>query len=212
MAERGTAVVFRSVFPDHVGMAVACFVVEDVEDHIALFQPAGSDVLVRTGRRGGPTGRNMFPGGWDGGHAEVPWTGAGLLRVHRRGQPWSVWRWLDPGGWRPGCYVNLEQPWSTGVLGFDSRDWILDLVVAGDGSIEWKDADELDWCESVGSVSRDEAAVIRAAGRQAAAAVAARRWPFDEDWNRWLPDAGWPAIPLTGDVRARALRPEPGVR
>ena len=104
----GTPVVLRSVFEDHVGAVIPSVVVTDDVDHVALYQPAGTTLVTRTGRRGGPHGRNMYPGGWDGGHEEAPWRGAGVLRVHRWGQPWSVWRWRDPAGWRPGCYVNLD--------------------------------------------------------------------------------------------------------
>lgn len=194
----GTPVVLRSVFDDHVGAVFPTVVIADGDHCTAVYQPAGTLVVARTGRRGGPHGRNMFPGGWDGGHETRPWNGSGVLRVHRRGDPWSVWRWRDGDHWRPGCYVNLEQPWVRTAAGFDSRDWILDLVIDGAGVASWKDDVELDWCEEVGSVTAEHAARVRRSGQQALAAFRAGDFPFDADWDRWSVDP----LAVTPDLAA----------
>jgi hypothetical protein len=199
----GTPVLLRSTFADHVGAVVPSVVIVDAPDEVAVYQSPGTTMLLRTGRRGGPNGRNMYPDGWDGGHTEVPWVGAGVVRVHRPGQPWSVWRWLDPSGWRPGFYVNLERPWVRGPLGYDSTDWILDLVIDSDGTAHWKDADELAWSVEVGAVTEAFAHMVRAAGQQALAALGG--WPFDADWDRWRPDSAWPVAGLTVSQRQSAL-------
>lgn len=206
---RGSPVVLRSVFDDHVGAAIPSVVVTDDEQHVALFQPAGTTLITRTGRRGGPHGRNMYPGGWDGGHQESPWRGSGVLRVHRLGEPWSVWRWRDADGWRPGFYVNLETPWARTSLGFDTRDWVLDLVIAADGVASWKDDDELDWCEAVGTVTAEHAADVRRAGEQALTAVRTGAFPFGVDWDRWPVDVDAAAPDLAALRRATVLDPPP---
>lgn len=198
----GTPVVLRSVFDDHVGAAIPSVVVADDEVHAALYQPAGTTLVTRTGRRGGPQGRNMYPGGWDGGHQESPWRGSGVLRVHRWDEPWSVWRWRDDDGWRPGSYVNLERPWVRTPIGFDTQDWILDLVVDATGAPTWKDDDELDWCEQVGTVSAEHAARVRRSGDLATAAIRAGDFPFDTDWDRWPVDPAAPAPDLAALRRA----------
>ena len=203
----GVPVVLRSVFDDHVGAVIPSVVVTDVQHHVALWQPAGTTLLTRTGRRGGPHGRNMYPGGWDGRHQETPWRGPGVLRVHRWGDPWSVWRWREPDGWRPGCYVNLEQPWTRTAWGFDSRDWVLDLVLAADGTPTWKDADELAWCEQVGTVTAEHAADVRRAGERALTAARAGAFPFTADWDGWPVDDTAPAPDPAVLRRATRLRP-----
>lgn len=194
----GEAVLLRSVFDDHVGAVMPCVVVQDSAECVALYQPPGTSMLIRSGRRGGPRGRNMFPGGWDGGHDEVEWTGAGVLRVHRPGEPWSIWRWLDGDGWRPGYYINLELPWVPVPTGYDTRDWILDLVVDGAGSIDIKDDDELSWVTEVGVVSEAHADRVRRAAEQATGVLRQGGWPFQENWDRWLPDPGW-TVPSLSD-------------
>ncbi len=190
----GTPVVWRFVHGDHVAAVFPSVVVVDDADHVVLYQPPGTDTLRRTGRRGGPRGRNMQPGGWDGGHARDPWVGNGVVRAHRRGTPWSAWRWVDSGGrWEPGFYVNLERPWLAGPLGYDSEDWILDLVIDTDlVGWTWKDEDELGWAQQVGAVSAEHAAEVRIAGAQALAAAQQGSWPFRARWDDWLPDPSWP--------------------
>ena len=52
------------------------------------------------------------------------------LRAHPAGEPWSEWRWLEAdGSWSSTFYINLEQPWIRTPIGYDSHDWILDIVV-----------------------------------------------------------------------------------
>lgn len=201
----GAPVVLRSVFDDHVGAAFPAVVVADDEVCVAVFQPAGTSVVTRTGRRGGPHGRNMYPGGFDGGHEVRSWTGCGVLRVHRWGDPWSVWRWRDGHTWRPGCYVNLEEPWRRTTIGFDSQDWILDLVIDGAGVATWKDDVELDWCAQVGSVTAEHAARVRRSGGQALAAFRAGEVPFAVDWDRWPVDADAVTPDLAALRRATTL-------
>jgi hypothetical protein len=173
---------------------------EEREDSVALFQPAGSIWRRASGVRVGPRGRNMVASGWDGGHDLVEWLGLGVLRVHRFGQPWSVWRWLDSDGrWSDDFYVNLEDAWRRTAIGFDSGDWILDVVARADGSWHYKDEDELEWAEVTNEVTAQWVARVRAAGVAAIAHIEANAWPFDADWDRWLPPEGADLPVLPGE-------------
>lgn len=107
---KGSEVVWRSLPAGQVATVLSTFVVEDSSDVIALFQPAAAPCQRRTGRRGGPSGRNMLPDGWDGGYEETSFRGPSVVRLHPIGQSYSVIRSWDAGrkafsGW----YVNLEQ-------------------------------------------------------------------------------------------------------
>jgi hypothetical protein len=168
--------------------AVPCLVVEESAESVALFQPAGSLWRRASGVRSGPRGRNLLAKDWDGTHSQVVAGGQGVLRVHRFGRPWSIWRWLDDHReWSDDFYLNLEDPWRRTAIGFDSGDWILDVVAHDDGSWRYKDEDELAWAESSGAVSAEWADRARAAAIAAVADVEARAWPFDAEWDRWLP-------------------------
>jgi hypothetical protein len=177
--------------------AVPTELVEETSDFAALFQPGGTQWMRAAGERTGPRGRNMLPSGRTGRHDAVEWTGDGVLRVHRFGEEWSTWRWLSSAReWSDYFYINLEDPWRRTPVGFDSGDWVLDIVGT---PTDWayKDVDELEWSEQVGLVSAEWAERTRAAGRRASEALASNAWPFSADWDRWLPShAGMlPSVP-----------------
>jgi hypothetical protein len=193
-------VILRWVERDYISGAVPSRSIPDDRGPV-LYQPPGSDFAEATGRRGGPRDRNMTPGGWDGAHRIRTWTGDGVVRAHRSGDPWSVWRWVDPadGTWSPYVYVNLEDPWRPTARGFDTRDWILDLVIHDDGAVTWKDEDELAWALEVGRVDAAGQRRIREAGDAALEASAAGTWPFATEWERWVSACTGPGLLLPPD-------------
>ena len=177
----------------HAESAHPVYLIERTDDVIATFEPGTAVGMHSTRPKGGPRGRNLEPGTPHTGFAEGIWTGDGVLRVHRPGQEWSTWRWLTTDRtWSADWYVNLEEPWSATAGGFDTEDWILDVVVEGGYRWRYKDADELVWAEESGRFSAEEVRRIRRAGLAAVAVVEARAWPFDADWDRWLPAQGLP--------------------
>lgn len=142
----GTTAVWRSIHDGYVGCTIPAVVVCDDEDAIALYQPPGVTCKVRTGRRGGPTGRLMLPDGWDGGYRDRHWIGSSV-RVHFLKPGYSIVRgWDAERAQFSGWYVNLELPWRRSRIGYDTRDLILDVTIAEDrSSWSWKDEDELAW-------------------------------------------------------------------
>ena len=90
------------------------------------------------------------------------------------------------------------------------RVLVLDLVVrltpfqAG-----WKDVDELDWSIKAGVISVATANDIQTAGHRALRSAEALEWPFDEDWNQWLPDDDWPVPQMAPRWREVALSDRP---
>jgi len=100
--------------------------------------------------------------------------------------------------------VNLEDPWRETDLGFDSGDWILDLVVEADGGWHYKDLDELEWAERMGHVSARWAARTRAAGERAASRLGGAG--FGIDWDALTPagDLPIPRLPTGWDVVVEA--------
>ncbi|MCZ7416755.1 cytidylyl-2-hydroxypropylphosphonate hydrolase [Streptomyces sp. WMMC897] len=127
------------------------------------------------------------------------WFGAGVLKLARPGDPWSVWLFWEP-GWRfKNWYVNLEEPrhrWSHGV---DSEDHFLDIEVHPDRSWRWRDEDEFAQAQRAGHMDAAQAERVRAAGRAAADAVRAWGPPFTDGWEHWRPDPSWPVPHLPHD-------------
>lgn len=201
----GDPVALRSVntFGAHgvaVGFAVAGRVLVDDDELAVVASPTGSAMRRRAGRGSGPNGRLVLPEDWDGSYVETAWSGPPVVRVHRKGTRWSVWRWHDGTDWLPDWYVNLELPWRRTAIGFDSQDWTLDLIVRatpdGSWSVQVKDQDELDFYASTGLWPATMRTVIEQAGAAAVADVRADRFPFRADWSAWVPDPSWPAPDL----------------
>lgn len=174
----------RFVSRDHFTRVIPIVTLVDDGERVVTWQPPGSTMMNHTGQMGGPRRRNMVA--WDGGYEAVIWTGPGLLRAHRVGDPWSVWRWESDTDWSPGFYVNLEAPWRRSEVGFDTGDWILDLVVEPDGSVTRKDEDELAASLERGGMTQDEVDTAEAAAAAATEAVSAGSWPFAGDWDTWF--------------------------
>lgn len=199
-------VLWRSIHDGRPGFVTPNYVVEDSEETVAIFQPSGVTYMLPVGERGGPRGRNLVPGSWDGAYEERTWDGPGCLRLHLPGTAISVLRWWHPEleryeSW--GWYVNLELPWTRTAIGFDSRDLVLDIVIEEDlSSWYWKDEDELDWALEVGTMDPETAAVARSAGEQALTLLEERAFPFGTDWDRWRPDPAWelPTVPRGWDA------------
>ena len=67
-----------------------------------------------------------------------------MLQLQRPGEIHAVWVfWHGPEREFRGWYVNLQEPFRRTSLGFDTQDLELDLVVALDGSWQYKDEEKL---------------------------------------------------------------------
>ncbi|WP_223693114.1 DUF402 domain-containing protein [Leifsonia poae] len=203
MPQHRTALL-RWISDDRISSAYEHYVLEDSNRCIALWQPAGTVGRIALGERGGPRGRNMVPDGWNGSYVERIWTGDGVLRVHIPGQPWSTWRWFTADGWTQHSYVNLESPWLRTPIGFDTADWILDVIAEPDGSHTLKDEDELAWAGETGKFDAERLAEVEAARQGAIDAVDAHSFPFDADWDAWGPLPSAP-LPLAHEWESHPL-------
>lgn len=127
------------------------------------------------------------------------WQGAGVLKLARPAEPWSVWLFWDR-GWRfRSWYVNLEEPltrWSGGV---DSEDDFLDISVYPDRSWLWRDEDEFAQAQRSGLMDAARASRVWAAGAAAVELIDAWGPPFSAGWEDWRPDPAWTVPELPAD-------------
>jgi len=140
----------------------------------------------------------------DGGHALRPWVENEALVLYRHGDAHSVWLY-----WRAAdhefreWFINLEEPWRRTPIGFDSRDNLLDIVLAPDLSAwHWKDEDELAWAVESGRHSAEEAIAFRREGERALALIRRGAFPFDRDWPNWKTNGDWCVPVLPNDWNA----------
>jgi hypothetical protein len=196
----GTDVVLRNVRPiaDHgpaVSAAFAGVVLYDDADITVVVTAPGSEKAVRAGTLGGPRGRSLVDFLWDGSYSTGLWEGDTVVRVHRRGICWSIWRWHDGNEWGRTWYGNLELPWRRTAIGYDTQDWALDVVGEGipgtdDWSVHFKDEDELQWGADQGVCMAEQADDVREVGDSLMAIMTAGDDLLSEDWDRWVPPTG----------------------
>ena len=129
------------------------------------------------------------------------WSGTGVLKLARPGEPWSVWLFWEP-GWRfKNWYVNLEEPLVRWAGGVDSEDHFLDIAVQPDRVWEWLDEDEFAQAQRDGLMDAARAGRVREAGQAAIGVIDAWGSPFSDGWEHWRPDPSWtiPSLPQDWD-------------
>ena len=171
--------VWRDVHRGRVWRAQACRVVEESDELLALWIPAGAPAKV-------PAGGLRIPG--DEWELEDAVSTREHLHVARPGRAHSILLHWTPAGALDYWYVNLERPLVRTPLGVDTFDEKLDLIVRPDGSYRWKDEDELEQAAAVGLLDAD---AVRAEAQRVL-----DEWPFPTGWENWRPDPSWPVPQL----------------
>lgn len=189
MWARGDVVALRDVWFGRVWRAIAGIVVEDDGVTSVFWIPEGAEA--------------SFPADADGREIRIP--RPDFARATRRAgwsvvvlcdtrDPWTLWHFRRGDGSLDRWYVNFERYLGRRAVAYDSVDHKLDLIARPDGSLEWKDEDELEHADELGLV---DAAEIR---RDAERAVAGPPWP--SGWEGFEPDSSWgiPDLPAGWDA------------
>ena len=179
MWSRGEVVALRDVWFGVVWRAVAGIVVEDVPGRSVFWIPAGSAAAYPVDAEGHEI--RLFQTDYSRGTRR---TQLGCVVLCEEGAPWTLWHFLDENGEFERWYVNFERYLGRSAAAYDSLDHKLDLIARADGSLEWKDEDEL---EEAGRRGLVDVAEIRC---DAELAVAKPPWPTG--WEEFRPDPSWP--------------------
>jgi 8-oxo-dGTP pyrophosphatase MutT (NUDIX family) len=166
-------------------------VVQDTSHLLALYLAPGTLCSRLAGRRGGPKGRQLIEA--TGGFEEWTWRDKRRLFLWHPHEAHAVslfWRKQDDVflGW----YVDVCMPLRRTPTGFDTRDLILDVVIAPDRTWSWKDEDELLWAQNEGQLAPYDADFIRREATRAIALLTASDPLFADHWTNWRPDPTWP--------------------
>ena len=171
----------------HPGAAWPLRVVEDNDDRVALYLPRGTR-FTKLRRVDG-----TYQRAWD------TW-GRDVLRLMFPGRFYSVWLFWDQDSARRSLssyYVNMEEPFRRSMIGFDTNDHQLDIVVLPDLTWSWKDEDVFDQFVCGGQYSQEFAERVRQEAATVIELIEARRSPFCDGWEEWEPDPSWtvPELP-----------------
>ena len=134
--------------------------------------------------------RKLVNGEWS--ISEFEWVDNDVLILLRPGDAYSPQLYLPSNGSEKFWYVNPQAPVQRTTIGFDTRDHIIDVVVAHDLS-SWflKDTDELEEAVALGFVTEEQADEFRATVTHVTELID-RRDAWWSDWGDWSPDPSWP--------------------
>lgn len=206
----GREVLRRFRRPDSLAEGVQpCRVVRDDKDGLVLWLAPGTPVLrpvLADGRdiRAVPLSQRFDYYRHGRATRLDTWRGQGILGIAPPDVPWSVWlSWTEDWDFQ-GWYVNLEAVQERTSDESATEDHILDLIVAPDRTVVWKDEDELKAAVLGRRFADEKAEQIRADGRNAASVVAAWGSPFCDGWESWRPDPSWPVPAMPAELAAQA--------
>jgi hypothetical protein len=192
----GDQIVLRYRTTGRISKVMPVTVVEDSSDCIALYQATGTPIRDAVYRDGSPIPRRIpyeerFAIDWRLG--DGIWHTEARLMLARPGAAHAFSAFWDGETWAfHGWYVDLQAPLERTTQGFDSEDYLLDIVIPPNASWYWKDEDEFAAAQRVGRFSAEQAAAIRAEGESVVEVIEAGGWPLDSDWEHWRPNPGWP--------------------
>jgi hypothetical protein len=163
-------------------------VVEDSNDRVLLWLPLETPTKK-------PEQLNHVPGTprrWLEGTCrlvDAVWRWSELLIVVRPDEFRATWvRWSQDRVFQ-GWYVNFQSELTRTRLGFDIRDYQLDILVDPDRNWRWKDQDEFDLAVELGRMTVAQAKTVRAEARLAVEEIERNGGPFSERWENWRPTA-----------------------
>jgi hypothetical protein len=193
---RGELILRREIVLGRPWLVVPVFVVEDTDELLVTYLPEGAPLGYVDGDW--PTHNGLHP--W---HPKPAWEGHGALMVQRPRDDYAVWHfWNGPDRTFARWYVNLQEAFRRTPVGYDTQDLELDILVAPDGTWEFKDWDLVDQRVAEGRFTADVADGIRAEGIRIAAHLDDGDHWWDHEWSRWRPDPGWinPSLPAGWDA------------
>jgi hypothetical protein len=193
MWQPGDAIAIREVWDGQVFEARPATVVQDLPLQTTLFVAP----FVRCGVAIDDAGAELrFP--------DRPWHlytrergDFGVLSFAWPDTPYSILLLSEPDGSPRGWYVNLQTPLKRTLIGFDTVDHLLDVLIPLDrSSWEWKDEDELAEGVALGLFSEADVSRLYHWGERAVEHLVLRQPPFDADWEDWRLDPAWPVPQL----------------
>ena len=189
--ECGSVIPVRHIREKRVWHAHPAIVVDDAQDRLVLFEPAGS--VRQSSRIDYATGHVTPP-------RAMRRHSTDALIIMPVGSAYAVSLfWAEGGGPFLCWYVDLQEPFRRAGGGVVTWDQSLDIVVRPDLRWTWKDEDQLARLPALGLATEQETAEIREAGERVVELIESRSRPFSEDWPLWRPDPGWRTPALPGD-------------
>lgn len=186
----GDEIIYRGLYQGYFWWAIPVTVVQDNRDLIALYWPAGSPVKR-------PAERVAVPDIVSNPNPRLidrQWTDTNVLMLCDEELPYCIYAmWAAESGEHLCWYVNLQAPLHRMEIGFETEDYLLDVVFHPDLS-KWKLKDEAELIEAsqIGMYSKRKVEAIYTAADEAINRIRSGLSPVDDKWADWKPPERWP--------------------
>jgi hypothetical protein len=201
MWRAGDVLTLRWLRNDPADLIAPVRMVEHDDRRTILYLAAGTPLKARADRDGVLIGRDrpfLERERQIASLVDTTWTTNHTLMVHEPHRLGSAWLFWNESDWSfQGYYVNLQAPLEASSVGYDTADFLLDIVVDPDLSWSWKDEEEFDEALEHEIIAPVLLHAVKADGRRFVREIEARQWPFDGSLESWRPDSGWhiPELP-----------------
>jgi hypothetical protein len=194
----GDQVLVRFIRNRPADLILPVTMVHDGDDHLAYFTAVGTPMKGQATAAGQALTRAtpfIERERSIGGLADFNWRTNHALVVTRPDWMSAISLfWNASTGEFVGYYGNIQAPLVRTSRGFDSADYLLDVVIDPDLTPHWKDEDEWEEARQHGLLSISLLDAVRAEGERIMAMAARHEWPFDGSLVAWRPDPEW-AVP-----------------
>ena len=198
----GEVVTLRWLRHEPADLVAPVRVVEHDSSRTILYLACGSPIKVHADADGNPLPRSMPLIDRERRIAslrDTEWTHTHVLMVHEPHRLGAVWLFYGEDWTFRNYYVNLQAPLEPSSAGFDTEDFLLDIVIAPDLSFRWKDEDEFAIAIEHELISPVLLHAVRAEGRRFIDEAQARQFPFAQGLETWRPDPAWGVPDLPDD-------------
>lgn len=199
----GDQVLVRFIRNRPADLILPVTIVHDDADYIAYFTAVGTPMKGQAMADGTRLTRDIpfiERERLVGGLTDMTWTTNNALVIQQPGRLHATSLFWRESSWEfVGYYGNIQVPLTRTLRGFDSADYLLDVVVSPDLMPAWKDEDEWEDARDHGLLPPDLLADIRREGEQIMVEARDGVWPFDGSLVGWRPDPNWPIPELPAD-------------
>jgi hypothetical protein len=171
-------------------------VIEDSAAQIVLWLPLHTPTMKPELLNPTAEGPRRWDLGWH--LVEAIWRSEILIVIKPRQRRATLVRWTKDRAFC-GWYINTQSALKRTYLGFDMRDYQLDILVDTDRSWRWKDEDELELAIHLGRMTPAQGAAVEREGQRAIAELENNAGPCADGWENWQP---------SGDLKRPQLRPD----
>jgi hypothetical protein len=199
----GDVVALRWLRHSPADLVVPARVVEHDSKRTIVYVAAGSPIKVHADADGNPLPRSMPLIERERRVAtlrDATWNHTHVLMIHQAHRLGAVWLFWGGEDWAfRNYYVNLQAPLEASPPGFDTQDFLLDIVVAPNLAWRWKDEDEFAIAIEHELISPVLLHAVRAEGRRFIDEAVSRQWPFAQGLEGWRPKPEWDIPELPGN-------------